>query len=622
MQHTPRPRRREGKDTDDDSPNSNNISQIHFQDSVACETAGGPTSRAKGTVWDLIPGVEEEMYPHQREGFEFMWRNLAGDILIENLKHRPLGRGGCIISHAPGTGKTRLAIVFLAAFLKLYPTCRPVVIAPKGMLLTWESEFEKWNANIPFHNMNKEELSENENAFAAVIIAQTGGVALSREHIRWLKMCKWMRGGSILGISYQLFEKLTGENGRGEEKNKMRELLLKYPGLLVLDEGHTPRNDHSLIWKALTKVENGRCIILSGTPFQNNLVELYNILCLVNPSIMNCESSCETANKFARKRWRNLASCIDSKNRDDGLKKLKVMLDPFVHVHKGTILQESLPGLSDTLVFLKPTELQKTLLETSAKVQQVFSRIRLVSMVSVHPSLLLEEGRSTAHRSQLEAIESDIEAGVKTQFVMKLISLADALGERVLIFSQFIHPLMFIKKQIKSHFSWNEGRELLYMDGQLDEKQRQDSISSFNNEASEAKVLLASERACSEGISLVGASRVVLLDTVWNPSVEKQAISRAYRLGQKKVVYVYRLFTSGTEVKQYAQQVRKKRLSQLIFSPVEGEGCRGDKSNDVPEDKVLGAMLRSTRFRRIFEKIIHQPKESDLIENFELVGLK
>ncbi|KAL7120366.1 hypothetical protein ACP275_02G118200 [Erythranthe tilingii] len=618
--YTPPPRKRDRKDIDIDSPNSV-TNQIHFQDSAYHGAAppdsnSSPASKGGGTtttVWDLIPGVENEMYPHQREGFEFIWRNIAGGIAVDKLQQQPpltnSGGKGCIISHAPGTGKTRLTIVFLASFLKLYPNCRPVIVAPKGMLLAWESEFVKWKVNIPFHNMNKEDMSENEKEFAFEIIARLsggGGGGFSREQVRWLKLCQWMQGGSILGISYQLFEKIAGENREGDENEnenkKMREILLQYTDLLVLDEGHTPRNKESRIWKALTKVSAKRCIILSGTPFQNNLTELYNTLCLVNPNISPS--------------W-----CGNSKKTSVDRKKWKAMLDPFVHIHKGTILEESLPGLMNTFVFLHPTELQKNLLEASAKERKIFARIRLVSMVSVHPSLFPEKRRSVAQKNILEDIESDFEAGVKTKFVVKLIHLAEALNERVLIFSQYIDPLVFIKNTIKSRFSWNEGREILYMDGQLDERQRQDSISSFNDERSGAKVLLASERACSEGINLVGASRVVLLDTVWNPSVEKQAISRAYRIGQKKVVYVYRLFTSGTEVRQYSQQAYKERISQLIFADVDDDGeiYRSDKSKMVREDKVLDAMAGIEGFGDIFEKIIHQPKESDLIQMFGLV---
>ncbi|KAL3629977.1 hypothetical protein CASFOL_026289 [Castilleja foliolosa] len=605
--YTPPPGRHDHRKEPDESQ-SYFVDPIRFRDSV--HRAPNCTHRAQGTVWDLIPGIENELYPHQREGLEFMWNNMAGSITIDEMKHPLTGGRGCIISHAPGTGKTRLTIVFLQTFLKMYPTYRPVIIAPKGMLLTWEAEILKWKVNIPFHNLNKKELSENENAFAAEKLGHvfSGTGPMSVECMRFMKLALWMRGGCILGVSYQLFEHLVRdeENGGGLLRNQMKKLLLESPGLLVLDEGHMPRNKNSKLWKALSKVSTPRRIILSGTPFQNNFDELFNTLCVVNP-------------KFAREKWKNLTSSI-RKDEDHGLKKLRAMLDPFVHVHKGTILKESLPGLMDTLVFLHPTKLQKELLEASSKTHNILRRIRQVSLVSVHPSLMSVARVSLPNQKiKSEDIES-VDAGVKTKFVLKLIQLAGALGERVLVFSQFIDPLEFIKKQIKTRFSWNEGREVLYMDGQLDERQRQDSIMSFNSETSEAKVLLASERACSEGISLIGASRVVLLDTVWNPSVEKQAVSRAYRLGQKKVVYVYRLFTSGTEVSQYAQQIKKERMSHLLFSPTgDRESREGDETAEEVEDKVLDAMLGLERFGSIFERIIRQPRESDLIEIFGLV---
>ena len=115
-------------------------------------------SRNEGTVWDLIPGVKQKLYPHQQEGFEFIWKNLAGNTNLRKLKKAvPCREGGCIISHAPGTGKTRLAVVFLMAYLKVFPKCLPVIVAPASLLHTWEEEFKKWD--IPFHNLNNLELS-------------------------------------------------------------------------------------------------------------------------------------------------------------------------------------------------------------------------------------------------------------------------------------------------------------------------------------------------------------------------------------------------------------------------------------------------------------------------------
>ncbi|KAL2505075.1 SNF2 domain-containing protein CLASSY 3 [Abeliophyllum distichum] len=601
--------------------------QIQFEDS-ACGNPSSLSIHAGDTVWDLIRGTKSKLYPHQREGFEFMWKNIAGNIFIKKLRRLlPDDGKGCIISHAPGTGKSRLTIVFLQAFMKLYPTCRPVIIAPSGMLLTWEDEFRKWNVAIPFHNLNNLELSAEENAISPEINGQVGCHGRSQEYIRLVKFSSWVKGSSILGISYQLFEKLVGERRRKGQHDQIWKLLLKLPGLLVLDEGHTPRNHQSRMWKALTKVATNRRIILSGTPFQNNFRELYNTLCLVNPKLMDqiakIRQSCKKGGREineTRGKWKTLTKSID-KTMDNESTKLRTMIDPFVHVHKGSILQESLPGLRDSLVFLRPSELQKSLLKIASKAKLFFHEVRLVSLISVHPSLVAENSMFSDHKKKLKGIESKIDAGVKTKFITKLLWLADALGERVLVFSTFIDPLVFIKQQLEYHFSWKEGREVLYMDGQLDVNQRQHSISSFNDFSSEAKVLLASTKACSEGINLIGASRVVLLDTAWNPSVERQAISRAYRLGQKKVVHVYRLITSGTmEVRKYALQAEKDRISQLIFSPTDGpRTCHSETSNIVAEDKVFEALVDDKSFCHIFEKIIHQPKASDLIGTYGFV---
>ncbi|KAG6406220.1 hypothetical protein SASPL_133819 [Salvia splendens] len=606
MQHVPTWEGRDKRYYRDEFQGSN-FSNIQFDGTDS--SIPGSTSCMKGTVWDLVPGVKEDMYSHQREGFEFMWRNIAGDTKLEKLKQTLADDArGCIISHAPGTGKTRLTIVFLQSFLKLYPACSPLIIVPKGMLLTWEAEFKKWNFNVAFHNLNKKELSGKEHTVAIEVLEEIESGVLSQDCIRLLKLYSWERGGSVLGVSYKLFEKLAGQrNGKSLQHKKIREVLLQRPTLLVLDEGHTPRNNNSLIWKALTKVSTQRRIILSGTPFQNSFMELFNTLCVVNPKFADQDNSVRGP------RWKNLDNSSGI-NRGTMLG-MRAVLEPYIHVHKGTVLEEKLPGLRHTLVFLHPTKSQQLLLEKACK-EEMFKMIRMVSLVSVHPSIRAVVKEYFTRR---EEIATDIDAGVKAWFLLKLVRFADALGERVLIFSQFLDSLIFIKEQLESIYSWNEGREVVYIDGQVDEKKRQESIYRFNDETSEAKVLLASERACSEGINLTGASRVVLLDTMWNPSVEKQAICRAYRLGQKRVVYVYRLFTSGIEVGQYKQQHLKERISQGLFSLGEEHS---EYAGAVAEDKVLDAMRSLENFDQIFEKIISQPKESDLIKTFGMEGQK
>ncbi|KAL3829850.1 hypothetical protein ACJIZ3_018652 [Penstemon smallii] len=598
-----------------------------------------------GTVWNVKPGIKESMYKHQQEGFEFLWMNLAGSIKLSELTISDPGEvGGCIISHAPGTGKTRLTIVFIETYLKLFPNCRPVIIAPAGMLLTWEEEFKKWNVDFTFHNLNNPEFMGKENKNALAILA--GSKRPNKDTIRMVKIYSWNTGGSILGISYSLFAKLAGEKHIEETENKkrkrdivhekteaIRKILLEKPGLVVLDEGHTARNRRSNIWNTLLKLQTGKRVILSGTPFQNNFGELFNTMRVVRPVIANSLAKEKTfaemitSTSRRKNKGRNSQSASIPEVSDNAVEELKIAMSPFVHVHKGSILQESLPGLRDCVILLKPPPLQKCLIETIEGNQSTFEYEHKVALISVHP-YLIKKSDSTEKQSlgieldgAMEASKLNPNEGVKTKFIVELVRLSMAMREKVLIFSQYIQPLELIKEQLNEIFKWVDGKQILRMEGKLEQKQRQTLINKFNDPLSEAKVMLASIRCSSEGISLVGASRVVLLDVVWNPSVEWQAICRAYRIGQKKFVYTYHLLTSGTsEGDKYCRQAEKGRLSELVFSDSSDERNKQKSHVALTEDRILDEMVGHSRLKEMFEKIINQPKETDLIQSFGLTS--
>ncbi|KAL5551275.1 hypothetical protein UlMin_001451 [Ulmus minor] len=582
----------------------------------ASDSLHGFDAHVEGTVWDYIPGVKHSLYQHQREGFEFIWKHIAGTTNLENLKNSTnLGGNGCIISHAPGTGKTRLTVVFLQAYMSLNPRSKPIIIAPCNMLLTWEEEFQKWKVDIPFHNLNKPELSGKEDEIAATLMKQEG--RNDTNTIRMVKLYSWDKGGSILAIGYQQFEilvtRLTKKNKGNvaagpDDTNEeaVRKILLEHPDLIVLDEGHTPRNERSEIWNALSGVKTERRILLSGTPFQNSLRELYNTLCLVRP-------------KYAKK-FETVRNALTNPSQDARFKEIKNLIKPFVHIHEGSILQDSLPGLRETAIILKPFDLQKKLhvdikSEDIKKKRSMLAWEHLDSVISVHPSLLPRREAKLAElfeKHKLESIRLRYDAGVKTKFLMELIRLCCLKNEKVLVFSKFIEPLILVKDQLESHLKWNE-REVLCINGKHDVKERQCSMKTFNDPKSEARVLLASTRACAEGISLVGASRVVFLDIVWNPSVTRQAISRAYRLGQKKFVYVYHLITSGTgDGEKFRCQADKDKMSKIFFSS--SHLSKNQETVSPKEDQILEDLVSHQSLKDIIEKIVSPESNSNLME--------
>uniref|UniRef100_M0XZM1 SNF2P n=2 Tax=Hordeum vulgare subsp. vulgare TaxID=112509 RepID=M0XZM1_HORVV len=585
-----------------------------------------------GVVWDLIPGVREDMFPHQREGFEFMWRKLAGGIDIEQLRHtmNTDTTSGCVISHAPGTGKTRLAITFVQSYLELFPHCRPVIIAPRGMLATWEQEFRKWNVKLPFHVLSSSEIQWDQDKTIHKLVSKDQGLGqklamkkLSQKSKMMLKLASWYEGSSIIGLSYSLYRNLA--KGEGKDGEMQRNLLLEKPGLLVLDEGHTPRNKKSLIWKVLAEVSTEKRIILSGTPFQNNFLELYNILCLVKPKfakdfactrlskkgVASTSQSSRAAPHLEEDDGKEFWSSLRISNiTDEHITEIREKLGPFVHIHNGDILQKSLPGLRESVVILNPLPRQKeiiAMMEESAGKGFLDAEYK-ISLASIHPFLVTSTKLSDTEAAVVDKMKSvrlNPSEGVKTWFVFEIIRICEALHERVLVFSQYLEPLALIMDQLTRKLDWTEGKEILLMSGNVRVKQREALMEAFNDMNSEAKVMLASTKACCEGITLVGASRVVLLDVVWNPSVGRQAIGRAYRIGQEKIVYTYNLIAEGTKEKvKYDRQATKDHMSKLLFSN-EPQPTGSNLSPElISNDKILEAMAAREDLKDMFVQML------------------
>ncbi|KAJ0960369.1 hypothetical protein J5N97_001819 [Dioscorea zingiberensis] len=557
-----------------------------------------------GTVWDHVPQrISKILYQHQHEAFEFMWKNLAGGIQLDDVKIQATSEGCwwmCLL-----------------------------LLLPSGMLCTWEEEFRKLGVDLPIHNMNASVYSGKEVDYAQVL---AGKERRSPKLLRALKLFSWVKSNGVLLISYSLFNQLTAEGSKNDPE--ISKILQEKPGLLVFDEGHTPRNERSLIWKALEKVKTEQRIILSGTLFQNNLREFYNSLVLVRPKFAQ-KISPRTA-KICQKKVLSLDSVRDfSKGSQsiltagmsgdcmDALEELISLIKPFMHVYKGKIL-DNLPGLRNCFIYLELLPHQKSTLEKLADMRNgSFENEHKISLVSIHPSLVTscisEKENSVIDMDFLGSLRLNPNEGVKSKFVVELVRLCQARNEKVLVFSQYLDPLSLIKEQLIKLFNWSEGKEVLQMDGKISSKLRQSAIDVFNDLRSEARVLLASMKACSEGISLVGASRVVLLDVVWNPSVERQAVSRAFRLGQEKCVYTYHLITPGSgERAKHDRQAKKEHISKMVFSldidhnTVEKDASQAEEERIlklVSQDEILKEMIGHEKLKDMFIKIYYPPTE-------------
>ncbi|XP_051121626.1 SNF2 domain-containing protein CLASSY 3-like [Andrographis paniculata] len=421
--------------------------------------------------------------------------------------------------------------------------------------------------------------------------------------------------------------------GDGEEEETQEHRCARGLHELTLkdDQGlycHT-RNRKSKIFTSLVQVRTENDIILSGMPFQHNFKELFNTLKIVRPTVVEATMQDRTFAEVLHSDKKSSRPAFLPEAINHAVERLKVSMSPFLHVHKGTILQKNHPGIRDCVILLKPTGMQKKLIDRleEGRLRRTLKSEFKFNMASIHPYLIqkcaLHVPTDGIDVQAVEASKQNPGNGVKTKFVMEFVYLSLRLKEKVVIFSQYIQPLELIKEYLTAIFDLHVGKEILKLEGKQDKKQRQKAINAFNNPDDDSKIMLASTRCCSEGISLVGASRVILLDVVWNASVQQQAVCRAYRIGQKRFVHTYHLMTAGTtEADKYYRQAEKKRLSELVFCSSSNEKAmsKQQKPGTNIEDWILEEIVKHKKTKHMFEKIIHQPKNADLTHSLGLRG--
>ena len=189
--------------------------------------------------------------------------------------------------------------------------------------------------------------------------------------------------------------------------------------------------------------------------------------------------------------------------------------------------------------------------------------------------------------------------GVKAGFFTNILALANSAGEKVLAFGQYILPMKFLERILIKTRGWHVGKEIFVISGDTSPEERYLAMDQFNNSA-DAKVLFGSIRACGEGISLVGASRVVILDVHLNPSVTRQAIGRAFRPGQQKRVFVYRLVVADSLEENFHETAFKKEVIPKLWFEWSEQHCtsEGFKLNKIDIDDCEDELLDNKTMRQ------------------------
>uniref|UniRef100_A0A0E0NQ45 Uncharacterized protein n=1 Tax=Oryza rufipogon TaxID=4529 RepID=A0A0E0NQ45_ORYRU len=524
--------------------------------------------KTSGAILEVVPDAlclhpqhSQHMKPHQVEGFNFLVKNLADE-------NNP---GGCILAHAPGSGKTFLIISFVHSFLAKYPAGRPLIILPKGILSTWRTEFLHWQVDdIPLYDFYSSKADKRS------------------EQLKVLNL--WEESRSILLLGYQQFACIVSDHTSDTEAIMCQEKLLKVPSLVILDEGHTPRNEETDLLTSLENIRTPRKVVLSGTLFQNHVREVFNILKLVRSKFLKMDKSRAIVNCILSKvdlmgksaRSKNISDkdffdLVQEHLQKDGNDKMRAVIiqnlreltADVLHYYQGKLLDE-LPGIVDFTVFLNMSSKQEHIIKGLDGINKFAKRSRC-NAVSLHPCLKnankadADDGNVTNRKIGSIISGIDINDGVKAKFVHNLLSLSEATGEKVLVFSQYVRSLIFLEKLVSRMKGWKSEVHIFRVTGGSTQDQREQAVHRFNN-SPDARVFFGSIKACGEGISLVGASRIVILDVHENPSVMRQAIGRAYRPGQSKMVYCYRLVAADSpEEDDHHTAFKKERVSKLWF---------------------------------------------------------
>jgi len=453
-----------------------------------------------------------------------------------------------ILADEMGLGKTLQTISLLAYLAEDRGVTGPhLVIVPKSTLGNWHREFAKW-----FPACRVKKFHGDKEQRAAFVAGELRPDAFD-----------------VVLTSYEICV---------IEKAALAKFGWQY---LIIDEAHRIKNENAKLSTVVRDFDTANRLLLTGTPLQNNLHELWALLNFLLPDVF------ASADDFDQ--WFNL----DDKNQEEQvIGKLHKVLRPFLLRRLKSDVTKELPPKREIKLYVPLSAMQrewyrKLLLKDLDVVNAggKESKLRLMNIamqlrkLANHPYLF--DGAEPG--PPFTTAEHIVQNSGKLVVLDKLLPKLQARGSRVLIFSQMTRLLDILEDYLAM-------RNYAYvrLDGSTPGEEREDSIVEFNKPGSTIFCFLLSTRAGGLGINLATADTVVLYDSDWNPQMDLQAQDRAHRIGQTKPVTVYRLVTENTiEEKVIERAERKLYLDARVIQ----QGRLVDKAKGVDKDELL-AMIR------------------------------
>ena len=569
----------------------------------------------------INPKIAGRMQPHQKDGVQFMWR----EVIAERqgcLVAQTMGLGKTMqvvtllvtVAEAVRSASDNIRNQVPQDFHE----SRTLIICPPALIENWWEEFLMWTPG-KFENG---EFKENIGSLRKVNSTMSIEGRLS-------EIEGWVDGGGVLLIGFHTFRDLIANKPNSKHGNRpldaeqhqmVQDALLERPNIVVADEAHHFKSTSAEINQIINRLKSKSRIALTGSPLSNNLMEYHSLVDWVAPNFMG--TRVEFQANYVERIQDGLYQDSTIAEYRASLKWLEVLkneLRPKVHRADITALRERLKGKQEFVIRVNLTPLQEKIysvyvearLAATASDEVNNSRIWVwlydLGLVCSHPvcfmNNLLEqqkimdaERKEKKHKGkkhkekkhadgEIEEVDAsvseiDTSPGVaqrqlalfqeltephdsislsnKMRILMDIVQLSAEAGDKVLVFSHHLDVLDYAGKQMT-----DAGVMYSRIDGKVLPTDRQKVTKDFNS--GNIQVCLISTRAGGQGLNLHSANRVVILDEHFNPMYEEQAVGRAYRIGQKKPVFVYYLIAAGTfEELVQNQSVFKQQLARRV----------------------------------------------------------
>ncbi|KAI2630559.1 SNF2 family N-terminal domain-containing protein [Xylaria nigripes] len=533
--------------TGQEDNNSEEQHQVEEVDEWFKPSPDEPDHQLKGGL--KLPGdIYPALFDYQKTGVQWLAELYSQQV-------------GGIVGDEMGLGKTVQVISFIAALHYSGKLNKPVIIiAPATVLQQWVNEFHRWwpplrvsmlhSSGSGMLSVSREnEIEDDDRSWNH----ENGPRVVNKSAKRIVNRVE--KQGHVLVTTYasvQVYgDMLTQINW----------------GYAVLDEGHKIRNPNAAVTMACKELLTPNRVILSGTPIQNNLVELWSLFDFIYP--MRLGTLVEFRKQIEipiRMGGYATASHLQIMTAEKTAQALKDNISPYLLQRLKVDVAADLPKKREQVLFCKLTKLQYEsyrLFLNSKEMEgvmdgnaQSFLGIDRLRKICNHPDLADPDVTARHPENWGAASKSG-----KMQVLKALLNMWKKLGHKTLLFSQTVQMLDILDKFVGSIGDI----KYLRMDGKTPIKMRQALVDKFNK-SPDIDLFLLTTKVGGLGVNLTGANRVIIYDPDWNPSTDVQARERAWRLGQKKDVTIYRLMTAGTiEEKIYHRQIYKQFLSNKVL---------------------------------------------------------